>query len=426
MCCGRYSKLRSGRRLGACPPRPASCWPATTSWCCRWSSGTGPRRCGQGRGPGIGADGSSAAAAGPQGRAWPAAASASRRQRPPPGASGGAHHSAALRACCVVGEPLVQGSLAAQPVQPRRHGREPARAGPRPGAAPTKRNAHETSPLGAAASSLVPQIWVDCGKIVQDLLKNQQTKIYFGEPVKESYVPNYYSVIKNPMDLGTIKGAPLPPLLRCRAPPPLPQPPLLCRPCRCRCCRCARRRCLRLLRRAGWPAVGDGTAGRAAAARPDAGQRARGRQPEGRGAGSVGGARVQRCAARLVPPGGACGAAGSSRRRRAVPPPPAAAKVEGRRYSTVYEFRDDMRLTFNNCRIFNPPGARRSCRRSSCRRRRRRCCAHAPARAGGGRPAPLRLAPRLACRSVGCRLLLACPGGARGRQLGRTATERAP
>jgi len=50
------------------------------------------------------------------------------------------------------------------------------------------------------------QIWVDCGKIVQDLLKNQQTKIYFGEPVKESYVPNYYSVIKNPMDLGTIKS----------------------------------------------------------------------------------------------------------------------------------------------------------------------------------------------------------------------------
>jgi hypothetical protein len=47
---------------------------------------------------------------------------------------------------------------------------------------------------------------VDCGKIVADMLKNQQTKIYFGEPVKESYVPNYYSVIKAPMDLGTIKG----------------------------------------------------------------------------------------------------------------------------------------------------------------------------------------------------------------------------
>lgn len=33
-------------------------------------------------------------------------------------------------------------------------------------------------------------------------------QIYFGEPVKESYVPNYYTVIKNPMDLGTIKSEP--------------------------------------------------------------------------------------------------------------------------------------------------------------------------------------------------------------------------
>lgn len=81
------------------------------------------------------------------------------------------------------------------------------------------------------------KIWVDCGKLVQDLLKNQQTKMYFGEPVRESYVPNYYSVIKNPMDLGTIKT-----------------------------------------------------------------------------------------------------------------------KIEQRRYNNVYEFRDDVRLTFNNCRIFNPPG----------------------------------------------------------------------
>ena len=62
---------------------------------------------------------------------------------------------------------------------------------------------HPRMPLEPAAV----QIWVDCAKIVQDLLKNQQTKIYFGEPVKESYVPNYYSVIKNPMDLGTIKSA---------------------------------------------------------------------------------------------------------------------------------------------------------------------------------------------------------------------------
>ncbi len=53
-------------------------------------------------------------------------------------------------------------------------------------------------------------MWVDCGKILQDLLKNQQTKTYFGEPVKESYVQNYYAVIKNPMDLGTVKGEAVP------------------------------------------------------------------------------------------------------------------------------------------------------------------------------------------------------------------------
>lgn len=63
-------------------------------------------------------------------------------------------------------------------------------------------------PFASCAPS--PQIWVDCGKLVQDLLKNQQTKMYFGEPVRESYVPNYYSVIKNPMDLGTIKSELLP------------------------------------------------------------------------------------------------------------------------------------------------------------------------------------------------------------------------
>ena len=53
---------------------------------------------------------------------------------------------------------------------------------------------------------LLLQIWSDCIRIVQDQLKNQTTKLYFGEPVKESYVPNYYTVIKNPMDFGTIKG----------------------------------------------------------------------------------------------------------------------------------------------------------------------------------------------------------------------------
>ena len=37
--------------------------------------------------------------------------------------------------------------------------------------------------------------------------------------------------------------------------------------------------------------------------------------------------------------------------------PRTAAKIEGRRYTDVIQFRDDVRLTFNNCRIFNPPGA---------------------------------------------------------------------
>ena len=32
------------------------------------------------------------------------------------------------------------------------------------------------------------------------------------------------------------------------------------------------------------------------------------------------------------------------------------AKLERRKYTDVYQFRDDMRLVFNNCRLFNPPG----------------------------------------------------------------------
>ena len=27
-----------------------------------------------------------------------------------------------------------------------------------------------------------------------------------------------------------------------------------------------------------------------------------------------------------------------------------------REYSTPYQFRDDVRLVFDNCRLFNPPG----------------------------------------------------------------------
>lgn len=49
-------------------------------------------------------------------------------------------------------------------------------------------------------------IMQQCGRLVADLLKNSNTRLYFGEPVKESYVPTYYQIIKHPMDLGTIKN----------------------------------------------------------------------------------------------------------------------------------------------------------------------------------------------------------------------------
>lgn len=53
----------------------------------------------------------------------------------------------------------------------------------------------------------VEGIWQACMKIMQDLLKNATVKLYFGEPVRLDYAPTYYDVIKNPMDLGTIKRA---------------------------------------------------------------------------------------------------------------------------------------------------------------------------------------------------------------------------
>lgn len=51
----------------------------------------------------------------------------------------------------------------------------------------------------------VEAIWSACLKIMQELLKNGSIKLYFGEPVRRDYAPNYYDVIKKPMDLGTIK-----------------------------------------------------------------------------------------------------------------------------------------------------------------------------------------------------------------------------
>ena len=49
------------------------------------------------------------------------------------------------------------------------------------------------------------KIWQNCTRIMADLLKNQNTKAYFGEPVRGDLYPAYYETIKNPRDLGTIK-----------------------------------------------------------------------------------------------------------------------------------------------------------------------------------------------------------------------------
>lgn len=50
------------------------------------------------------------------------------------------------------------------------------------------------------------KIWGLCTKIMTELLKNSQTKLYFGEPVHRDKFPGYYEVIKEPRDLGTIKS----------------------------------------------------------------------------------------------------------------------------------------------------------------------------------------------------------------------------
>lgn len=58
---------------------------------------------------------------------------------------------------------------------------------------------------GRTHSEKKKQIWQMCAKIIQELLKNSNTKLYFGEPVHMDKYPGYYEVIKNPRDLGTIK-----------------------------------------------------------------------------------------------------------------------------------------------------------------------------------------------------------------------------
>lgn len=49
------------------------------------------------------------------------------------------------------------------------------------------------------------KVWQNCTRIVADLLKNQNTKLYFGEPVRGDLYSGYYEIIKDPRDLGTIK-----------------------------------------------------------------------------------------------------------------------------------------------------------------------------------------------------------------------------
>lgn len=50
------------------------------------------------------------------------------------------------------------------------------------------------------------RIWGMCSKILAELVKNTNVRLYFGEPVHRDKFPGYYEVIKEPRDLGTIKG----------------------------------------------------------------------------------------------------------------------------------------------------------------------------------------------------------------------------
>lgn len=52
----------------------------------------------------------------------------------------------------------------------------------------------------------VRQIWALCTKVVSELLKNTNVRLYFGEPVHRDKFPGYYETIKEPRDLGTIKA----------------------------------------------------------------------------------------------------------------------------------------------------------------------------------------------------------------------------
>jgi hypothetical protein len=143
------------------------------------------------------------------------------------------------------------------------------------------------------------RIWGNCSKILAALLKNRDTKVYFGEPVRADFFPKYYTIIKDPRDLGTIKSEP--PGSVCGLAWPFRR----------------RRASIRPLWAAG-------------------------------------------------PPGCApCSPVLASRRPTPDFHPPSLISLpfltaenvdSGRFYNDIRAFRDDVRLTFDNCRAFNPPG----------------------------------------------------------------------
>jgi len=50
------------------------------------------------------------------------------------------------------------------------------------------------------------RIWGMCTKVVTEMMKNTNVRLYFGEPVHRDKFPGYYETIKKPRDLGTIKA----------------------------------------------------------------------------------------------------------------------------------------------------------------------------------------------------------------------------
>ncbi len=81
----------------------------------------------------------------------------------------------------------------------------------RTGGPPSRAVAHSAEQKLEAAKRAhraeVQRVWSGATKILQELLKNQSTRIYFGEPVRRDLFPRYYEVIADPRDLGSAKRA---------------------------------------------------------------------------------------------------------------------------------------------------------------------------------------------------------------------------